>query len=111
MTTHEMDEGTPSLTPHSHVLNTPEGGNDHRPSDPGTDIPAKPGQPTPYPEHPDLPGGPPEPVEPGQGQPIPPEMGYRKPSEEELDLQARASPPQPTDAFGAMLILPRLTSS
>ncbi len=31
---------------------------------PGIDIPARPGQPTPYPTHPDHPGGPPEPVDP-----------------------------------------------
>jgi hypothetical protein len=33
---------------------------------PGIDVPAKPGQPTPYPTHPDHPGGPPEPVDPGR---------------------------------------------
>lgn len=54
----------------------------HRPEpprDPGIDVPAKPGQPAPYPENPDLPGGPPEPVDPGQGQPIPPEMDTDEP--------------------------------
>jgi len=32
----------------------------------GVDMPAKPGQPTPYPTNPDHPGGPPDPVDPGK---------------------------------------------
>lgn len=41
------------------------------PREPGIDVPAKPGQPTPYPTNPDLPGGQPQPIDPGQGQPVP----------------------------------------
>jgi len=33
---------------------------------PGIDVPAKPGEPTPYPTRPGHPGGPPEPVDPGK---------------------------------------------
>ena len=50
-----------------------------KPDEKGIDVPARPGQPAPYPENPDLPGGPPEPVDPGQGQPIPPEMDTTEP--------------------------------
>ncbi len=82
MTKPELDKGSPSLTPHGDTLRSPgtERTQGNRPPGrPDTDVPAKPGQPTPYPENPDLPGGPPEPVEPGQGQPIPPEMETDKP--------------------------------
>jgi len=43
-----------------------------KPDEPGIDVPAKPGEPAPYPENPDLPGGPPAPADPKQ--PVPPEL-------------------------------------
>lgn len=55
------EPGEPGRVPDTDVG---EGG---RPSGkPGVDIPADPGQPTPYPTNPDHPGGPPDPVEPGK---------------------------------------------
>lgn len=68
MTKPALDKGSPSLTPHGDVLQTPGGskGEAGKPDEKGLDVPAKPGQPTPYPTKPDHPGGPPEPVDPGK---------------------------------------------